>query len=71
MENNDLDVLYRKIEKLTTGEDPLMAAGVMMAQALRIYKVMLNTQEFNNVVSYIAESADNVDVSSGPGPSLH
>jgi|TARA_R110000764_G_scaffold226814_1_gene316674 hypothetical protein len=71
MENNELDILYRKIENVTEGEDPLMAAGVMMAQALRIYKIMLDTKEFENVVSYISETAADIEVGKSPGRSLH
>jgi hypothetical protein len=48
-----------------------MAAGVMMAQALRIYKIMLDTKEFENVVSYISETAADIEVGKSPGRSLH
>jgi|TARA_R110002050_G_scaffold62912_1_gene137861 hypothetical protein len=71
MENNELDILYRKIEAITLGEDPLAAAGVMMAQALRIYKIMLTPQDFDNLTNHIINSKDDINVDQGPGPQLH
>ena len=37
-----MDELYEKYEKLTINHEPLMAAGIMMAQAMKIYKAMLS-----------------------------
>jgi hypothetical protein len=70
MENNELDILYRKIEAITLGEDPLAAAGVMMAQALSIYKAMLNEEEFDRLTNHILNSTDAINVE-GPGPVIH
>ena len=54
--------LNREFEKLwvdlcAEGEkDPLACAGIMMAQAMRIYKSMLTENEFNMMVETILKS---------------
>ena len=67
---NDLEELYRKIEQATATEDPLMAAGVMMAQALKIYKIILNEEEFKKLTDHIGNTAEQINVD-GPGPVIH
>ena len=57
-----LEIAYRKFEKLTeelckNGQHgPLEVAGVMMAQAMRIYKTALADDEFERLVETILES---------------
>ena len=62
---NDLEKLYKKIADITANEEPLMIAGVMMAQALSIYKAMLNEEEFDRLTNHILINVD------GPGPIIH
>ena len=38
---DDLEKAYKQFEKLSQEHEPMTAAGVMMAQALVIYKTML------------------------------
>ena len=62
--NNEMtfEELSREFEKLwvdlcAEGEnDPLVCAGIMMAQAMRIYKSMLTENEFNIMVETILKS---------------
>ena len=62
--NNEMtfEELSREFEKLwvdlcAEGEnDPLACAGIMMAQAMRIYKSMLTENEFNIMVETILKS---------------
>ena len=62
--NNEMtfEELSRQFEKLwvdlcAEGEnDPLACAGIMMAQAMRIYKSMLTENEFNIMVETILKS---------------
>ena len=62
--NNEMtfEELNREFEKLwvdlcAEGEnDPLACAGIMMAQAMRIYKSMLTENEFNIMVETILKS---------------
>lgn len=60
--DENLEVAYRRIEKLiaTLCEDgqhtPIEVAGVMMAQAMRIYKTALAEEEFDRLVESILES---------------
>ena len=51
-----MDELYREFERITINKDPLMVAGVMMAQALQIYKTMLDKKEFNLMTEHILKS---------------
>ena len=55
-----MDELYEEFEKLTMNHEPLMAAGIMMAQAMKIYKVMLSEDEFKLMTEHILESRDNI-----------
>ena len=58
----NFEELSREFEKLwvdlcAEGEnDPLACAGIMMAQAMRIYKSMLTENEFNMMVETILKT---------------
>ena len=67
---DDLEKLYKKIADITANEEPLMIAGVMMAQALSIYKTMLNEEEFDRLTNHILNSTDLINAD-GPGPVIH
>ena len=62
--NNEMtfEELSRQFEKLWVDlcedgqQDPLACAGIMMAQAMRIYKSMLTENEFNILVETILKS---------------
>ena len=55
-----MDELYEEFEKLTMKHEPFMAAGIMMAQAMKIYKAMLSEDEFKLMTEHILESRDNI-----------
>ena len=57
-----MDKLYREIEKLSVQGEPLTVAGIMMAQAMKIYKVMLDEEEFKKLTEHILESRDNINI---------
>jgi len=57
-----MDEIYREFERITMNKDPLMVAGVMMAQALQIYKTMLNKKEFNLMTEHILKSRDEIEI---------
>jgi hypothetical protein len=59
---NEIENLYRKVELATSGEEPLACAGVLMAQALKIYKVVLNEEEFNKMTTHILNTTDQIIV---------
>ena len=58
--------LNREFEKLTIDlcaeglNEPLECAGIMMAQAMRIYKTALNENEFNIMTETILKSRSNI-----------
>jgi hypothetical protein len=60
--DNNLEQLYRDFEKLSMQHEPLASAGVMMAQALKIYKAMLSEEEFLMVAEHILESRDEITI---------
>jgi hypothetical protein len=55
-----VEELYRKFEKLSMEHEPLTSAGIMMAQALTIYKTALPEEEFKRITEHILESRDNI-----------
>jgi hypothetical protein len=65
-----MEELYRKIENITANEDPLMVAGIMMAQALKIYKIILSEEDFKMLTDHIGASAEHIDIPT-KGPSVH
>jgi hypothetical protein len=48
------------IDKLITDHDPLVIAGVMMAQSLSLYKSILSEEDFSSIVTSIMEKKDKV-----------
>ena len=56
---NDLyQKMYRDLNKLCEKNDPLMVAGIMMAQAIKIYKTALPAEDFERMMDTIADSKD-------------
>lgn len=48
------------IDKLIVDHDPLVIAGVMMAQSLSLYRSTLSEEDYSNVVESILEKKDKV-----------
>ena len=55
-----MDELYEEFEKLTRNHEPFLAAGIMMAQAMKIYKAMLSEEEFKLMTEHILDSRDSI-----------
>ena len=55
-----MDELYEEFEKLTRNHEPFMAAGIMMAQALKIYKTVLDHEEYIKVTAHIINTRDDI-----------
>jgi len=56
---NDLyQKMYGDLNKLCEKNDPLMVAGIMMAQAIKIYKTALPKEDFERMMDTIADSKD-------------
>ena len=56
---NDLyQKMYKDLNKLCEKNDPLMVAGIMMAQAIKIYKTALPDEDFERMMDTIADSKD-------------
>lgn len=48
------------IDKLIADHDPLVIAGVMMAQSMSLYRSTLSEEEYSTVVESILEKKDKV-----------
>jgi hypothetical protein len=55
-----MEELYREFEKLSMTGEPLTSAGIMMAQAMKIYKAMLSEDEFKEITKLFLESRDDI-----------
>ena len=55
-----MEELYREFEKLSLTGEPLTSAGIMMAQAMKIYKAMLSEDEFKEITTRFLESRDDI-----------
>ena len=57
---DDVNAVYNEIFKLITrlcrDHDPLAVSGVMLAQALRLYKTTLPTSDFDLLIEEIMET---------------
>ena len=60
MSDEKLKEFYDKAFALSVQVEPSMAAGVYIAQALRIYKTVLNNEEFNRMVDTISDDRDKI-----------
>lgn len=73
IQDQDLQKLYDEYMEFTgkkISEDNAMAvAGIMLAQALSIYKTALSNDEFNHIIQTISDSRD--QVKSFQSPHLH
>jgi hypothetical protein len=62
-EDNVLEVYKESlimIDKLIADYDPLVIAGVMMAQSLSLYKSVLSEEDYSSMVTSILEKKDKV-----------
>jgi hypothetical protein len=50
--------MYKDLNNLCEKNDPLMVAGIMMAQAIKIYKTALPEDDFERMMDTIADSKD-------------
>ena len=57
------DVLNLVMEKIEEGTNPMALAGVMMAQAMMMYKTHLTEESYKKVTSLILENRDRVGMS--------
>ena len=54
------DVLQLVMDKMEEVTNPMALAGVMMAQAMMMYKTHLTEESYNKVTSLILENRDRV-----------
>ena len=54
------DALYQRSLELCMKHDTQIVASTMLAQALRLYKTVLDPEEFQSMIRTIAETADQI-----------
>ena len=70
-ENTEIEELYLQIENITKGTEPLVSAGVLMAQALRIYKTVLSPEEYVQITEHILSTTDAIVKYDTTKPTTH
>ena len=70
-ENTEIEELYLQIENITMGTEPLVSAGVLMAQALRIYKTVLSPEEYVQITEHILSTTDDIIKYDTTNPTTH
>jgi|TARA_B110000902_G_scaffold266657_1_gene355340 hypothetical protein len=70
-ENTEIEELYLQIENITMGTEPLISAGVLMAQALRIYKTVLSPEEYIRITQHILSTTDLISEYTIDKPTTH
>ncbi len=60
MSDDDLKEFYDKAFELAMKAEPSVVAGVYIAQALRLYRTVLNDEEFNRMVDKISDDRDRI-----------
>jgi hypothetical protein len=58
---DELEETYRAFEKVSMEHEPLASAGVMMAQAIKIYKALLSEEDFQRMTQHVLNSVDDVE----------
>ena len=61
-DEDQLHKMYRDIERIVEGADPMVIAGIFMAQAMKIYKTCLAEEDFKQVTEYILNTKDNIEI---------
>ena len=60
----DLDKLYQEIfhknVEWSNRHEPMMVAGIFLAQALKFYKSALSSQEYEEMIEVISDSSHRV-----------
>ena len=60
------DKNWKEVEKLCESNDPLIVAGVILAQALKLYKTALSDDDFERMMQTILDSRTEIRPLSGP-----
>lgn len=65
MSEEKIELLYQQVGKTTSdllncNYEPLAVAGVMLAQAMSIYKTLLSDKDYNQMIEFITENKDRV-----------
>lgn len=62
--DDSFDAVYQTIlnelTRLSTGNDPLTVAAIMITQGLSVYKTLLSDAEYNNFVDLLSEYRDEI-----------
>jgi hypothetical protein len=65
MNDDQLNLLYAEVGKQTSellscNYSPMAIAGVMVAQAMSMYRTLLSDEEYHKMINFISDNRDNV-----------
>ena len=75
-ETDDLEDVYERfyehmVDELDEGADPLVVSGSLLAIAIRLYRTVLNDNDFEKVLNAIPNNVDVKPYDEGMSRTLH
>ena len=60
--NKAYDILFEQVEKLTIdGVEPIVIAGTLMAQSMRLYRTVLSDDDFEKLMDTVFGKLDEIE----------
>lgn len=60
--NQAYDIIFKQVEKLTKeGVEPIVIAGTLMAQSMRLYRTVLSDDDFEKLMDTVFGKLDEIE----------
>ena len=60
--NKAYDIIFEQVEKLTKdGVEPIVIAGTLMAQSMRLYRTVLSDDDFEKLMDTVFGKLDEIE----------
>ena len=60
--NQAYDIIFEQVEKLTKdGVEPIVIAGTLMAQSMRLYRTVLSDDDFEKLMDTVFGKLDEIE----------
>jgi hypothetical protein len=60
--NQAYDIIFQQVEKLTKdGVEPIVIAGTLMAQSMRLYRTVLSDDDFEKLMDTVFGKLDEIE----------
>lgn len=60
--NKAYDIIFQQVEKLTKdGVEPIVIAGTLMAQSMRLYRTVLSDDDFEKLMDTVFGKLDEIE----------